>query len=99
MYSLGIRLCLFMILNLFFYKISDMISSILDIGKNLSDIAGAVNQTQPLPPSSTQKFLQKHLVPALVLTDHKEKFTNRLIRMTFYYLHKAVIRQHVKKEY
>ena len=75
-----------------------MISSILDIGKNLSDIAGAVNQTQPLPPSSTQKFLQKHLVPALVLTDHKEKFTNRLIRMTFYYLHKAVIRQHVKKE-
>ncbi|XP_022324883.2 nicastrin-like isoform X2 [Crassostrea virginica] len=64
-------------------NISDMISSILDIGKNLSDIAGAVNQTQPLPPSSTQKFLQKHLVPALVLTDHKEKFTNRYYNSRF----------------
>lgn len=54
-----------------------MISTVLDIGKNLSDIVGAVDQTQPLPPASTQKFLQKSLVPALVLTDHKKTFTNK----------------------
>lgn len=56
-----------------------MISTILDIGKNLSDIVGAVNQTQPLPPASTQKFLQKTPVPALVLTDHKKTFTNKYL--------------------
>lgn len=54
-----------------------MTSTILGIGKNLSEIVEAVNQTQPLPPASTQKFLQKSLVPALVLTDHKKTFTNK----------------------
>eukprot|EP00105_Crassostrea_gigas_P015788 XP_011432903.1 PREDICTED: nicastrin isoform X2 [Crassostrea gigas] len=64
-------------------EIDDMISTILDIGKNLSDIVGAVNQTQPLPPASTQKFLQKTPVPALVLTDHKKTFTNKYYNSRF----------------
>ncbi|XP_061189000.1 nicastrin-like isoform X2 [Saccostrea echinata] len=58
-------------------EIDKMIQSILDIGKNLSDPVGDANQTWPLPPSSTQKFLQKQKIPAVVLTDHKGAFTNR----------------------
>lgn len=64
-------------------EIEEMISTILNIGKNLSHIVGAVNQTQPLPPASTQKFLQKSPVPALVLTDHKKTFTNKYYNSRF----------------
>ncbi|XP_048778168.2 nicastrin-like isoform X2 [Ostrea edulis] len=64
-------------------EIDEMIASILEIGKNMSDLVEAVSQTQPLPPSSTQKFLQKQKVPALVLTDHKGPFTNRYYNSRF----------------
>ena len=34
------------------------------------------DENQPLPPASLQTFLRKHNISGVVITDHKEKYTN-----------------------
>ena len=35
------------------------------------------SKSQPLPPSSVQRFLRKKAIPAVVFTDHKRSYTNK----------------------
>lgn len=41
------------------------------------------NQSQPLPPSSFQRFLRKRIIPGAVLTDHQASFTNRYYQSVY----------------
>ncbi|KAL2096866.1 hypothetical protein ACEWY4_006073 [Coilia grayii] len=52
--------------------------------KNMTSVAAALslslaepNATQPLPPSSFQRFLRSRQIPGVVLADHQSAFNNR----------------------
>ncbi|ESO93681.1 hypothetical protein LOTGIDRAFT_104663, partial [Lottia gigantea] len=58
-------------------EIEKMIKYIKDIGTEENVSLDDVGPDQPLPPASVQRFLKKANIPAIVLTDHKQQYTNK----------------------
>ncbi|XP_067309021.1 nicastrin [Pseudorasbora parva] len=58
-------------------EVSDMMKRMRSIATSLSISLDEPAVSQPLPPSSLQRFLRVRQIPGLVLADHKASFTNR----------------------
>lgn len=58
-------------------EVKKLVDSLLNasVGGDVSLLE--VSPSQPLPPSSFQRFLREREIPGLVITDHKAEFTNR----------------------
>ncbi|XP_056125579.1 LOW QUALITY PROTEIN: nicastrin [Rhinichthys klamathensis goyatoka] len=58
-------------------KVSEMMKSMQSIAAGLRISLDEPPVTQPLPPSSLQRFLRVRPIPGLVLADHQSSFINR----------------------
>lgn len=67
------------ILLICFIQVDRLISLLKTIGQSLGTAIDSINQSQSLPPASVQSFLKKQNISAVVITDHKEAFTNRFV--------------------
>uniref|UniRef100_V9KKG2 Nicastrin n=1 Tax=Callorhinchus milii TaxID=7868 RepID=V9KKG2_CALMI len=63
---------------------------VVDLVKNLQEGGTETNlslhepsHTQPIPPSSFQRFLRERNIPGLVLTDHETAYSNRYYHSTY----------------
>ena len=61
----------------FFLQVDRLVNVLKSIGQIVGTPIDSINQSQALPPASVQSFLKKHNISAVVITDHKEAFTNR----------------------
>ncbi|KAF3857928.1 hypothetical protein F7725_011129 [Dissostichus mawsoni] len=58
-------------------EVKKLITNLHSAAVNLSVSVDEPNVSQPLPPSSFQRFLRARPIPGLVLEDHESSFTNR----------------------
>ena len=64
-------------------EITSMLQLIQKIAANVSLGVGENSKSQPLPPSSVQRFLRKKAIPAVVFTDHQHSYTNKYYNSRF----------------
>ncbi|XP_034008923.1 nicastrin [Trematomus bernacchii] len=58
-------------------EVNKLITNLHSAAVNLSVSVEEPNVSQPLPPSSFQRFLRARPIPGLVIEDHESSFTNR----------------------
>ena len=58
------------------FQVEDFIANLHSAATNLSVSPEEPGVSQPLPPSSFQRFLRARSIPGVVLEDHKSEFTN-----------------------
>lgn len=70
--------------NFFFFIAFNVVFQVRKLIDNLQSVAGGLNISveelnfsQPLPPSSFQRFLRAQPIPGVVIEDHQSAFTNR----------------------
>ncbi|XP_042611082.1 nicastrin-like [Cyprinus carpio] len=64
-------------LSLSLSQVSEMMNRMESAAAGLSVSVGHPSFSQPLPPSSLQRFLRAGPIPGLVLADHQKSFSNR----------------------
>lgn len=57
-------------------QIEDLVEQIQRIGQQLNVSIVEPNNSQPLPPSSSQRFLRKTILPTVVFANHEKEFSN-----------------------
>ncbi|KAJ1081240.1 hypothetical protein NDU88_001423 [Pleurodeles waltl] len=58
-------------------EVETLVQTLLNASQNTNVTLQEVDQSQPLPPSSFQRFLKARNIPGVVLTDHQSAFQNR----------------------
>lgn len=64
-------------------EVDRLMNLLKTIGQSLGTAIDSINQSQALPPASVQSFLKKRNISAVVITDHKEEFTNKYYNSRF----------------
>ncbi|XP_078525876.1 nicastrin isoform X2 [Lissotriton helveticus] len=64
-------------------QVTTLVKTLLDASQNTNVTLKEVDQSQPLPPSSFQRFLKARNIPGVVLTDHQSAFQNRYYRSMY----------------
>ncbi|XP_072109329.1 nicastrin [Mobula birostris] len=64
-------------------QVRKLLRSLLESKMGLNISVQQPNQSQPLPPSSFQRFLRARNIPGAVLTDHQGSFTNRYYQSVY----------------
>ncbi|KAM4662429.1 nicastrin isoform 2-T2 [Discoglossus pictus] len=58
-------------------QVQQLVDTLIKSGTGSAVTLQEVNQTQPLPPASFQRFLRAKNIPGVVLTDHRASYSNR----------------------
>lgn len=83
----GLKLCVCVFFNNFHhyhnYNVVSQVRKLIDNLQTAARISGVPVEeptfSQPLPPSSFQRFLRAQPIPGVVIEDHQSAFTNRLL--------------------
>lgn len=75
-----------------------ILKSLKDIGLQHNVSLNESDPSKPLPPASVQRFLMARSVPAVVITDHKNSFSNKyvyvsehtLVKNVYFYLYVCI---------
>ncbi|XP_072296314.1 nicastrin [Eucyclogobius newberryi] len=64
-------------------EVKKLVENLMTAGRNANVTVSEPDQSQPLPPSSFQRFLRARPFPGIVIQDHPSEFTNRYYESMF----------------